>query len=752
MLYICKHYINIIHFDCSKMTKIRYNFSIILLCFSFLFSWGQDPFVNVQATTQKITIDGKALESDWDFPSATTEFWQWRPTDSIRGKKQTSFKVLIDSQNIYILVKAETNGNNFTVPTLKRDFQTFGTDYLTFLFDTFNDATNAFSFAVNPYGAKADGLVSGGNASFRTDRNYSWDTKWEAETEIYDGYYIAEIKIPLSSLSYKSQATSWRFNLYRRNNQGNEHTTWARIPQNLTIGNLAFMGELRFPEPLNESKTPISIIPYINGITAKDFVANTSTNKGLFGGDVKIPIGNALNVDVTFNPDFSQVEVDDQIVNLTRFEISLPEKRQFFTQNSDLFSDFGERRDAIPFFSRKIGVAKDIDGNTIENKIISGVRLSGKINNNLRIGFLNMLTDEDIENEIPSNLNTVFTLRQKVFNRSNISFLLIDRRTVKDYGFIDNTEKSNRVLGLEYNLASSDSKWTGRAFLHKSFTPEAGNEDLSSGINLSRNTRIHSFGLGGVYGGEDFKSDLGFYRRDGFLKISPSYTLNIYPKKEKIISYQFRQNMFMVYKPSNNFLLTDRWFLSNISIRYLNQTSLSFRFANRKEYLLNDFDPTRSDSEPLPAGSSYRFSDYELSYRSDGRKFFSYDTQVSYGGFYNGTKFSIENEINWRSQPIVSASLKVNYNKIMLPKPHGSADLWLISPKVEVTFSKKTFWTTYVQFSSQSENLGINSRLQWRFAPLSDLYLVYNDNYFTNDAFSPRYRSFNIKLTYWLNI
>ena len=740
-------------FNLPKMNKFRHIFNIIAFSFTLSFAWSQDLFIDVKRTDETIIIDGKASESAWgEFMTTTSPFWQWRPTDSIRGKKQTSFKVLIDDRNLYILVKAETNGDNFTVPTLKRDFETFGADYLTFLFDTFNDATNAFSFAVNPYGAKADGLISSGNANYRTDRNYSWDTKWEAETTVNEGYYLAELKIPLSSLSYKTNATSWRFNLYRRNNQQNEHTTWAKIPQNLTIGNLAFMGELRFPEPLKESKTPLSIIPYINGITSKDFEENTSLNNALFGGDIKIPIGNALNVDLTFNPDFSQVEVDDQIVNLTRFEISLPEKRQFFTQNSDLFSDFGEQRDAIPFFSRKIGVAKDLDGNTIENKIITGVRLSGKISNNLRIGFLNMLTDEDIKNEIPSNLNTVFTLRQKVFNRSNISFLMIDRSTVKDYDFIDTTEKSNRLVGLEYNLASSDGIWTGRAFLHKSFTPEAGKDDTSSGISLRRNTRNHSFGLGGVYGGEDFKSDLGFYRRSGFLKISPSYSYRLYPKNEKVINYEFRQNVFMVYKPSNDFLLTDRWFLSNFSVRYLNQTSLSLRVANRREFLLNGFDPTRSGAEPLPEGVAYNFTDFEVSYRSDSRKLFSFDTEVSYGGFYTGTKFSVENEINWRSQPILSASLKVNYNKIMLPKPYASADLWLVSPKVEVSFNKKTFWTTYVQFSSQSENLGINSRLQWRFAPLSDLYLVYNDNYLTSDAFSPRYRSFNIKFTYWLNI
>ena len=142
-----------------------------------------------------------------------------------------------------------------------------------------------------------------------------------------------------------------------------------------------------FEDPLGKSKAPLAFIPYINGLTSKDFENNSKINSLNFGGDVKVPIGNSLNLDLTLNPDFSQVEVDDQVVNLTRFEIRLPEKRQFFIQNSDLFTNYGDSRDGRPFFSRRIGVAKDLDGNNIQNKIITGARLSGKINEDWRIGF-----------------------------------------------------------------------------------------------------------------------------------------------------------------------------------------------------------------------------------------------------------------------------------------------------------------------------------------------------------------------------
>jgi hypothetical protein len=736
---------------------LRKKFSNPFLIFSILFTAfimaQEEKELLVPSIKGNIKIDGNAQEIEWEKAKWSSSFWMWRPTDTLQAKKQTRFKIIRDEKNLYILIKASINGTNFTTPNLKRDFSSFGADYITLLFDTFNDATNAFSFSTNPLGLKSDGLISGGNQNYRSDRNYSWDTKWEVETKIEETYYIAEIKIPFSSFFYDNTQTSWRFNIYRRNTQGNEHSIWIRTPQNQTIGNLAFMGKMAFEEPLKKAKNPISLIPYISASSQKDFIEPNQNSTFSLGGDVKVPIGNALNLDLTLNPDFSQVEVDDQVVNLTRFAISLPEKRQFFTQNDDLFKDFGAFGDVTPFFSRRIGVAEDLDGNTIENKIITGARLSGKLNSNLRLGFLNVLTEEDVKNEIPSNLNTVFTLRQKVFNRSNISFFFIDRRTTDEYEFISKEEQKNSVTGIEYNLASTDSKWTGRAFFHKSFTKGLDEDDIISGINLQRNTLNNRVQMEVIHSGEDFRSDLGFYRRTGFLKLSPEYTYRIYPKNPNINSYEFSERSFFIFDPSLDYKLTDRWFITSVQKRYLNNTNLSLRVSNRHEYLTSGFDPTRSDDGlELPSNTTYDFTDIQLSYRSDQRKRFYFNTEVSYGSFYNGSKFSLENEMNWRKQPIFNASMIVNFNAIKLPKPYVTKNIWLISPKLDFTFSKTLFWTTFVQYNSQAENLGVNSRLQWRFAPLSDLFIVYNDNYISTDNFSPRYRSFNLKLTYWLNL
>jgi hypothetical protein len=174
---------------------------------------------------------------------------------------------------------------------------------------------------------------------------------------------------------------------------------------------------------------------------------------------------------------------------------------------------------------------------------------------------------------------------------------------------------------------------------------------------------------------------------------------------------------------------------------------------NRYTYLYNDFDPTRSGNGiELPADSDYRYTSFEVKFTADRRKTFSYTLGPSVGEFYNGKKYSFEGLLSWRLQPYFTSSIQINYDNIDLPNPYSDAEIWLIGPRIDLTFNKKLFWATFIQYSNQRDNFSINSRLQWRFAPLSDLYVVYNDNYFIDNIFAPRVRSFNVKLTYWLNI
>ena len=727
---------------------------ILLLCFFLAiksYSQVTDKSVFVAFANSPINLDAQLDEPDWEKAKGAKGFWQYFPSDTTQAKQQANIKFLFDDDNLYVGIKVNSLGNNFITPSLRRDFRAGGSDNITLLFDTFNDGTNAFLFGTNPHGVKREMLLSGGGSELR-GFTAAWDTKWQCKTVIKDDHYIVEMIIPLSAFKYREGETKWRFNSYHFDTQDNERNTWVNIPQNQFIFNLAYMGDMIFEKPLGKSKSPISIIPYVNAITSKDFDDNTSESDLKFGGDAKFTIGNSLNLDLTLNPDFSQIEVDQQVTNLTRFEVSLPERRQFFIENSDLFSDFGNSRDASTFFSRRIGIAKDINGNSIQNDIIAGARLSGKVNNDLRIGLLTMQTAEDVANEIPTVNNSVITLQHKMFNRSNLSFMFINKQATRDYDFLDASEKYNRVIGLDYRLASKDNSWIGKYFLHKSFSPNVTDKDYSAGFSTEYFSRKWNFRASGVYVGGNFRSDLGFIRRTDIFKISPRIERTFWPQGKNIQKHSFSFTPVFLWKPNLNFQNSDYAIISRWQASYKNNTELSVEMFNRFTYLYDSFDPTSTDGgTPLVGNRGYKYTSIRASYRSDQRKKIFYSLNPSVGQFFNGKKYSLRTNITWRIQPYFSGSLLVNYDKIELPNPYPSASIWLIGPKVDLTFNKSLFWSTFVQYSSQQKNFGINTRLQWRFAPLSDLFIVYNDNYFSND-FSPRYRSLNLKLTYWLNI
>jgi Domain of unknown function (DUF5916)/Carbohydrate family 9 binding domain-like len=731
------------------------NLLLLTALFSVSLSFSQrtkSKSVNVKYITEPITVDAVLDEASWSQTKPATNFWEYFPTDSLHSKQQAEIKMLFDDDNLYIGMKINSSGNDFIIPSFRRDFSARGNDNITLMFDTFNDGTNAFLFGSNAYGVQREMLLSGGGSDIRGFK-MAWDTKWISASKIHNNYYILEWSIPLSAFKYREGETKWRFNSYHFDTKANENNTWINIPQNQFIFNLAYMGDMIFEKPLGKSKSPISIIPFVNAFASKDYENDKSETDFKVGGDAKFTINNSLNLDLTFNPDFSQVEVDQQITNLTRFEISLPERRQFFIENSDLFADFGNSRDENPFFSRRIGIARDIDGNSIENDIIAGVRLSGKVNSNLRLGILNMQTAEDIANEIPTTNNAVLTVQQKLFSRSNLSIMFINKQATKDYDFLANEEQYNRVLGIDYNLASADNTWVGKYFLHKSFSPNINNKDLAAGASTEYFSRNWNIRLSGVFVGDNFRSDLGFIRRTDVFKISPQIQRTFWPKKGRIQKHSFSVTPFILWRPELNFKNSDYTIMSRWQANFNDTSRLEISMFNRFTHLFDDFDPTGSDDAiPLPGDEDYYYTSFDLRYSSDSKKNISFNLGPSFGKFYNGEKYSMRALMNLRLQPYFSTSIQINYDKINLPNPYPDASIWLIGPRVDITFNKKLFWATFIQYSSQRDNFSINSRLQWRFAPLSDLFVVYNDNYFTDNVFAPRVRSLNVKLTYWLNI
>jgi hypothetical protein len=729
--------------------KILFLVGFLLLSIPIL---AQEPSrqITVKYIADEIKLDGVLDEAAWQTADKGDDFWQFFPTDTAKAEYSTEFMLLYDDQFLYVGIRGEASSDNYVVSSLRRDFRGTTSDNVTVVFDTFKDGNTAFLFGMTPYGVQREAFISQGGSS--SGFNASWDQKWQLGSKIYDNYFILEAAIPFSSIKFKEGETEWRVQCYRWDIGANEQSAWAHVPQNQLLSSLAFMNKMIFEKPLGKSRTPISLIPYINALTSKDFQSDVSSNNFKFGGDAKIPIGNSMNLDVTVNPDFPNVEVDAIFTNLTRFEVFLPERRQFFIDNSDLFGSFGSGRDANPFFSRRIGLSRDNSGSLVENRILGGVRLSGNLNEEWRLGVLNVQTGEDVDKGIASNNNMMIALQRKMFSRSSVGIFMINRESFKDYDFLDVSDKYNKVLGLDYNLASANDKWIGKIYLHKSLQPDDSKGNLSSQAYLVYNTRKWRISNDFVYVDKDFTSDLGYIPRRDVFKIGNSVTRTFYPSNGIINSNSFLLSSLRWLKPSLDMKQTDYVNTFSWTAEFKNSSELVASFINNYIFLVNDFDPTRTTGAvPLPGNQGYTFSQFDASYQSNLANLFTYNFQTTIGQFYNGNIYSVGGEISYRVQPWASFRVAFNYDGIRLPEPYSEADLWLLSPSADITFSKKLFWSTLVQYSNQRNNLGINSRLQWRFAPLSDLHLVYNDNYYT-DNFGPRFRSINLKLTYWLNV
>ena len=714
----------------------------------------------ISRADQPIQIDGKLDDKAWDKAQIFTEFTQQFPNDSLPATSRTEIRFTYDDQYLYFSGKMSNQAEDrtYVTPSLRRDFRGAANDAVVLTFDTFQDKTNAFQFGVNPFGVQREGLIANGGSQGE-DLSLSWDNKWEVEAEQYKGYWIAEGAIPFKTIRYNEGSTRWNFKIYRIDSETGERSVSAATPQNFRIFSLAFMNELIWDTPLKKPSGNVSLIPYIASGLDRDFENEnqSKTNANLsVGGDAKLAIGPSLNLDLTINPDFSQVEVDQQVTNLDRFEIFFPERRQFFLENADLFSEFGHPL-ARPFFSRRIGVAIDSStGQNVQNKIHAGARLSGKLDNNWRLGVLNMQAAREEEIGLPATNYTVAAVQRKVLGRSNIGAIFVNRQVVEDSlgEFSLSGNDYSRIVGIDYNLASLDNKWLGKIFYHKEFDREQSKENYSHAAFVLYDSKSWTFSWAHVLVGKNYDAQVGFVPRQDFFRINPELGYNFFTKSGKVT--QHGPNVDAEYFWSMD-RKTDHRYTASYSIFFVNTARLTLSASQRYTYLLDPFDPTRTDGEELPAASAYTYNAVEFEYQSDFRKIIGFEASGYFGEFFNGERYNLSTEINVRFQPIGALSLNANYNRIELPKPYNSADLFLIGPRFDLTMTKKLFLTTFLQYNSQIDNLNINSRLQWRFKPVSDIFLVYTDNYSTENAagdlsLGPKNRALVFKITYWLNL
>ena len=311
--------------------------------------------IHPTTTDQIINIDGVLEEKIWNNAEVANNFFMILPTDGKQASQESEVKILYDENNIYFGVVFFNNSvqGDYTVESLKRDFSFGKNDNLLISIDPFNNLTTGFSFGLNAYGAQWDGTMYNGG---KVDLN--WDSKWVSEISFDKDKWTCEISIPLKSIRYKEGVKEWGINFGRLDLKAGEKSSWAPVPRQFPSVSLAHTGVLVWDSSPPKQGRNISIIPYSLSNISKTNDYKTKSNK--IGGDIKVSVSSALNLDFTINPNFSQAEVDQQVTNLDRFELFYPERRQFFLENADLFANFGYKT-LRPFFSRRIGLGVPIN-------------------------------------------------------------------------------------------------------------------------------------------------------------------------------------------------------------------------------------------------------------------------------------------------------------------------------------------------------------------------------------------------------
>lgn len=706
--------------------------------------------LHISKSNSPITLDGEFNEPVWKEAEAAGSFHKKYPTDVGEPKKKTTVQVCYDSKFIYFAVTAWDSGKAL-IQSLKRDMGHDGNDGVGITLDPGNEKTNGFFFTINALNAQSDDQLKIGDEM----PTWSWDSKWFSETKIFPDRWTAEIAIPFKSIRYSAEKLLWGINFVRSDPKSNEFSTWTPVPVNFKSMNLGFTGALIWKEPPPQTGSNWVFLPYLTGGLSTDR-ENGAAAKATFNGgfDGKLALSSSVNMDVSVNPDFSQVEVDQQVTNLTRFDIFLPERRTFFLENADLFADYGIPP-IRPFYSRKIGL--DQDGNRIP--IIMGARVTGNISNSTRIGFMDMQTGA-LNGYRPENYMAA-SVSQRVLKRSVIKAYFLNREN-----FISSAEKEanplnayGRNAGAEFNYINSTGKWNIWGAYHHSFKQNITqkNQYVNTGFQFTNRHWGIVTDVGSV--GTNYYTDMGFVARInnydalrdtvvrmGLKQLYNELTYRIFPDKGKVVQHVWKLTTFVVWNPDFTHNETNLEASYNITVK--NTSGIEVTGTHNRVDML--YPTSFTEGAPLPVGM-YDFQQLELSYQTDFRKPINILVKLAGGEFYNGHYQSVRTVLGIRNQPHINIALQAEYNRIQLPGLYGSTQLVLIAPRIEWNFNTRLFWTTFIQYNTQRNNFNINSRLQYRFRPMSDLFVVYTDNYFVTPMVTNKNRALVFKLSYWIN-
>ncbi len=693
----------------------------------------------------EIIIDGRLNEEAWKKTEVGSDFWQKVPYFAEGADPRTEIRLTHDEQTLYVSAKCYQSKKPI-IQSLKRD-EYWDNDGIAIILDPLNTRTNAFLFGVTAAGAQWDAL-----RSQTSGINPDWSNKWSSAVYVADDYWSMEMAIPLRILRFDPNSTEWGMNFVRNHLNDSEYHNWTAVPESFWPPDPAFAGSLVWDEAPKASKGNFNLIPYVSGGIEK--IRNIDTNFNFNTGlDARASVTSTLNLDLTLNPDFSNIEVDELQTNLTRFNIFLPEKRTFFLENSDLFADFGVGG-ARPFFSRTIG----LDSKRQAVPILYGMRLTGNITPSSRIGVMNV---HSLKSDNTAAQNQSAVSYQKRFGRSIIQGMFLNRQAFDDNKTISGDYGRNTSLEAIYT--SDNGKYVLAGSMHHSFKENIRGDQGFYTAFAGFTNQNWEIGTDNVFMQKNYYADMGFVARIenfdaenneivrlGYIQNSTFVDYTFRPKDGSIARHNFGAGNEIILNTDGSF--NER----NSNMSYLvvlrSRAEIGITLGNTELDLVFPFS-FLSDGVPLPS-QKYNFSFINGRFTSDDRKAFSYSVEGRAGAFYNGSLNQIAINTNYRVTPWGNLGIGYQHNELSFPDEYGEGTISAMLGKMEIGFNTNVLWTTLFQFQDQNEFMGINSRLQWRFAPMSDIFLVYIDNYDVfNGAIGRQVQTNNralvCKINYW---
>ncbi len=713
--------------------------TFFVLCFVNQLAFAQDGTIFLPENPPKsisglkieenLNINGKLDETAWQKTEVAKDFFKQFPDQGGKPTFDTQVKILYNKKNLYLgFVCFDSLGKKgVRVPDLQRDFGFFDYDLVGVALDPFLDKRNAIAFQTNPHGVQRD-LLAFDDTFF--DRE--WDGYWKVRTTRTDSGYVAEMQIPWATLRYPAgEKQDWGIQFVRRSRRLGEQSSWSPFPRAYFPYRMTYAGILKGIEPpkpsLNLRVQPYFLSDYNRRFENGQLLSEKFEPK--IGGEIKWAITPYTVLDLTFNTDFAQADVDRQVQNLTRFSVLFPERRQFFLENATLFNlgdDFNQ-----PFFSRKIGLSES--GSPIG--LDAGVRL---VNRNLKqnIAALAVRQRSSVENELGATNFGVFRYSKNVGNQNRFGTMLTFQNTEADFnkkGF------TNATFSLDGFVRISDPfSWNFMVTKSQSNQARGNGFTALSKLNYQDNNWVlflvnsiiskdYNPSMGFIYGSNLINTNVGGYRitrpkwkPKSMRQMDPGAMLDMYHRASDGKFQQAELTIFPI------------WIIANTGNRLTGEVIPTWQVVD-EEFPIVGLSISPKD---------YYYTRYRFAYDSDLSKAFSVKLSTELGNFYDGSLSSIRSSVRYSPIPNVSASLSYTRNDFKeIGETKASKVTHLVSPEIRLAINPRLQLTSFYQYNSAVERDVWNIRFAWEFQPLSFIYLVYNSN--LSQQFNNDLRRFN---------